>query len=246
MICLGLSSPTFAKRKKVRKSRSAQKLQKKMRSNKYGALGMRVGVNFAGLDQSKNDQLISNPSSSAGLGLGIVFDKALNEVAGFRVEALYQNKNFTHKSVGQYDLGSGLTLDNDAVKTETFLDYVEIPLLFVVRLNPGKQLRPFLNGGFYGAALVNTSGVHEGEGENKESRLPFSSFDYGWVAGAGAYFAVAGDAGAVSFELRYSQSLANIADNDVEISKADGSKITPLDKSIYGLGNFSLLLSYYF
>lgn len=234
-----VSQPAWAKKKKKRKNskRAASKrLDKKMKGSKYGLIGVRVGPNFASLSTAKSkDGVVESPESSVGVGFGVTADFGINDLFAFRVEGLYQNKNLSHRSLQDYTRGDTL-LDSN-----TYLDYVEVPVMGVVRFMRGSFVRPYVAGGMYGAVLVNADGDHNDKGQNKDPRKPFTTFDYGWVAAAGSYFVLAKGMGFLGAELRYSSGLANIADVTQKFNDD-----TPLESQSYTLSNFSILVTYYF
>jgi len=218
----------------------AKTLDKKMRSG-YGLIGARLLLNFAGLGQAREgakDPFLSDPSSSASVGFGLSLERGVNKLVSFRAEALFQNKNFSHKSPLQYDLKKSST----KLPSDTYLDYIEVPIGVVVRFMYGQLIRPYASAGLYGAFLVNADGTHEGEGENGEARKPFTSFDGGWYLSGGSFFVLGEDSGFLGAELRYSQGLDNVADTTVEAS----DKTTPLAKQTYTMRNFALSVSYHF
>jgi hypothetical protein len=218
----------------------AKTLDKKMKgSNGYGLIGARLLFNYAGISQAREgdkDKLISSTSDSGSLGFGLTFDRAFNRIVGVRAEALFQNKNFSHKSPEEYSLLKTPTKKD----TETYLDYIEVPVGIVTRFNYGQLIRPYATAGLYVALLVNADGLQEGD--NKEARKPFTSFDAGWFLGGGSLFVLGEDAGFLGAELRYTRGLANIADTDVEAD--DKSK--PLQNQIYTMSSLSLSVSYHF
>ena len=220
----------------------AKTLDKKMKgSNGYGLLGLRLIGNFASINQEltgSKDPLIEDPSSSLSVGFGLTFDRAVNRLLSFHAEALFQNKNFTHKAPVNYDLNSS----EKKVESVTHLDYIEVPVGLIARFMYGQRIRPYATAGLYGAFLINADGTHSDVGENTEARLPFSSFDAGWYLGGGSFFVLGEDLGFLSAELRYSRGFANVADTTVETT----NKKTPLKAQIYTMGNLSFSVSYHF
>lgn len=205
-----------------------------------GLIGAKVNLQWAAFStelENEKDPLLNDPSSMYSFGFGVTLDRSINRYVGVRAEALYQNKNFTHDSPANYDLKTATT----KVKSETYLDYIEIPVGVLVRLMPGHIIQPYTSIGMYGAMLVNASGKHEGQGTNENPFKPFSFFDYGWYLSGGSYFVLAEGAGFIGAELKYSRGLANMADTGVEI---DGK--TPLKSQVYTSDNFLLSVSYYF
>lgn len=255
MVALAVLGLTFtaahAQKKKKKRGMSSQtrkqarSLDRKMRQNEFGLIGIRFHGNFANLEVSKNnDPFIKDPNRGASFGFGITADKAMNRIFGFRAEVLYQNKNFS--STGQVDYNLA---QQKRISTNSYLDYLEVPLMMVFRFNHGSVIRPYGFFGVYGAALIQADGEQEGEGRLSEPRRPFSTFDYGFVFGGGSYFTLGKGSGALSAELRYSQGMANIADTDVkadEDQEQNVSNKTPLERQEYYINNFSLMIGYYF
>jgi len=236
-----------AKKKKkkfiAKKKRLSRTLDKKMRKSPYGLIGIRIHANFANIDAAKTDDpFIKDPSRGAGLGFGVTLDKGLNRIFGIRGELLYQNKNFSAEGVVDYNLSQSRTLS-----TSSYLDYLEVPLMMVVRFGHGQLLRPYVAGGVYGAALISTEGEQKDEGSLEDPRRPFTTFDYGFTGAIGTYFVFAPESGFISAELRYSQGMANIADVDVEAdAKENATNKTPLSRQQYYMNNFALMVGYYF
>ena len=223
----------------------ARSLDKKMLNNKYGLVGIRMHANFANIDaEREDDPFIKNPSRGAGFGFGITLDKAFNRIFGVRGEFLYQNKNFSADGVVDYNLSQA---GSSPLATSSYLDYIEVPLMMVVRFGHGQLLRPYVAGGVYGAALISTEGEQKGEGSLEDPRRPFTTFDYGFTGAVGTYFVLAPGAGFLSAELRYSQGMANIADVDVEAeAKENTTNKTPLSRQQYYMNNWALMVGYYF
>jgi hypothetical protein len=221
----------------------SRSLDKKMLNNKYGLIGIRMHANFANIDADrKDDPFIKDPSRGAGFGFGMTLDKAFNRIFGVRGEVLYQNKNFSADGVVDYNLSQSSRL-----ATSSYLDYLEVPLMMVVRFGHGQLLRPYVAGGVYGAALISTEGEQKDEGTLEEPRRPFTTFDYGFTGAVGTYFVLAPGAGFISAELRYSQGMANIADVDVEAeNKENTNNKTPLSRQQYYMNNWALMIGYYF
>ena len=138
---------------------------------------------------------------------------------------------------------------NGRTETNTYMDFIEVPIMLVARFMHGQFIRPFIAGGVYGAVLLNVDGDQEGEGALDEARRPFSSFDYGFVLSGGAYFVLAKGAGFLSAELRYSRGLANMADTSLTATKSEESSTgvaEPLARQQYNMNNLSLMVGYYF
>lgn len=228
----------------AKKHRLARALQSKIASQ-YGLFGIKINTSFASIEPERtgaNDKFINNPESLATLGFGLTVDKGINRYVSVRAEALYQNKSFGHSAPEDYNLSA----NPSKVESETYLDYIEIPVGLVAGFQPGHLIQPYVSGGFYGALLLTADGRHTGLGTNDEARLPFRTFDYGWYLGAGSFFVLAEGAGFLGAELKYSQGMTNIADNEVEVKSSTGDQIKPLEKQTYVMSNFSLAVSYYF
>lgn len=247
-ILLGLTiphtvQPNHATAKKVRKG--AKRLDKKMKKSTYGLFGIRVHGNFANLDTAQSsDPFIRDPSRGASVGFGVTFDKGLNNLMSLRLDVLYQNKNFSSDGLNNYNLAI-----NGRSQTNTYMDFIEVPIMLVARFMHGQFIRPYVGAGLYGAALVTVEGDQEDGGALDDARRPFSLFDYGFVLSGGTYFVLAKGAGFLSAELRYSRGLANIADTDVEATKdeqASTGTAQPLSRQQYNMNNLSLMLGYYF
>ena len=227
----------------ARRHRLAKQLDRRLMGKTgsgFGLIGAKLNLQWAGFSanlENAKDPLINDPSAMTAFGFGVTLDRSINHYVGFRAEALYQNKNVSHDSPVNYEL----KMANARVKSETYLDYVEVPVGVLVRFMPGHIIQPYTSVGMYGAILVNTDGTQEGFGSTEDARVPFSTFDYGWYLSAGSYFVLAEGAGFLSAELKYSGGLANIADTGVEINGQ-----TPLKSQTYTSGNFSLSVSYYF
>lgn len=249
LLCGLVLTPSADAKKKKRENSTVkvnnQELDKKMRTNEFGLIGIRFHGNFANLEVAReSDPFIKNPSRGASFGFGVTLDKALNRIFAFRAEVLYQNKNFSSTGQVNYNL-----TQQKRLSTNTYLDYLEVPLMMVFRFNHGKKIRPYGAFGVYGAALVQADGEQDGEGQLEDARRPFSTFDYGIVAAAGSYFVLGRGNGALSAELRYSQGMANIADTGVEADEKqeqNASNKTPLARQEYNINNFSLMVAYYF
>lgn len=227
----------------ARRHRLAKQLDRRlMGKNGIGLIGAKLNMHWAGFDaelDNQKDPLINDPSSMLAFGFGVTLDRSINHYVGFRAEALYQNKNFTHDSPPNYDLkGNAIA----KVQSETYLDYIELPVGVLVRLMPGHIIQPYTSIGMYGAMIVNGSGKHEDFGTNENPIKPFSFFDYGWYLSAGSYFVLAEGAGFLGAELKYSRGLANMADTGTEVP-GDAS---PLKSQVYTSGSFALSVSYYF
>ena len=247
LICFGLTGAvtaesSFAKGKKRRKQ--ANRLDRRMKRSQYGLFGLRVQGNFATLSTTRDtDPFVRDPSRGSSVGFGVTFDKGLNDVMSLRLDALYQNKNFSAKGRSNYNLAV-----NEMKETSTYMDFIEVPVMLVARFMKGQLIRPYFGAGVYGAMLLPVTAEQEGEGAIDEPRRPFSTFDYGFVLAGGSYFVLSKGAGFLSAELRYSRGLANLADTGVETTSAEsnyGSK-TPLARQTYNMNNLSLMVGYYF
>lgn len=255
VVCLALGGGTISALvstsavAEAKNPRLAGLLDKKMMESKYGLFGVRLSSNFATISvtREKNDPFIKDSSSGANVGLGVIFDKAFNRLVGVRGEALFQRKSFSAEAVPNYDLTKPERLD-----TRTTLNFVEVPIMAVVRFMDGNFIRPYAAAGVYGSMLLYADGEQEDEGTLDEPRRPFTTFDYGLVFAGGSYFVLAEGFGFLSAELRYSRGLANLADEDVETTSTEknngGSKFsdTPLNRQTYNIHNVSLMVGYYF
>ena len=236
------------KKKRGKKTRQlANSLDRKMINSPYGLIGIRAHMNTMNVSPTKtSDPFIKDPSRGVGFGFGLTIDKALNRVFGVRADVLYQNKNFSAQGKTNFDLTQNTTRE-----TSLYLDYIEVPLMMVVRFMDGQLIRPYALFGGYGAALLTADGEQEEEGALDEPRRPFSTFDAGLVFGVGSYFVLAPGAGFLSAELRYTQGMVNIADTDVEAKneeKAQSANLnkTPLSRQTYNTSNFMIMVGYYF
>ena len=230
----------------AKKRRGANRLDKRMKKSQYGLFGLRLHLNSANLDVSRNsDPFVDDPESNLGFGFGVTFDKGLNNLMSLRVDALYQNKNFSAKAKNNYNLAV-----NQRVSTSNFLDYIEVPVMLVARFMHGQYIRPFGGVGLYGAMrLPTTESTQEEQGAVDEPGRPFGFFDYGFVMSAGSYFVLSKGAGFLSAELRYSKGLANVADTGIESTQSErssGVQNEPLKRQTYNMSNFSVMLAYYF
>jgi hypothetical protein len=177
-----------------------------------------------------------------GIGFGLTVDKAVNRIFGVRGEILYQNKNFSARGKSDFKLGRSVK----SADTSIYLDYLEVPLMMVIRLFEGKLIRPYIGAGVYGAFRI-WSEAEQTDGFLNESSRPFGYFDAGLVLSAGSYFVFAHDYGFLSAELRYSQGLLNVANTGVEAVKGEEvNNKTPLERQIYNMNNLSLMVAYYF
>ena len=248
LLCMSLISGAMlseASAKGKKKRKQANRLDKQMLNSKYGLFGIRLHGNFAILDVTReSDPFMRDPSRGSSIGFGITFDKGLNELMSIRLEGLYQNKNFSAKGVNNYNLAI-----TDRKETNTYMDFIEVPVMLVARFMKGELFRPFVAAGVYGAMLLPVEAEQDGVGAIDDPRRPFSTFDYGFVLSGGSYFVLSKGAGYLSAELRYSRGLANLADtgvekNDDEISSMWGD--TPLSRQTYNMNNLSLMVAYYF
>ena len=79
-----------------KRKKGAKRLDRRMRKAQYGLFGLRLNLNSANLSVSrKSDPFVDSPESNLGFGFGVTFDKGLNNLMSLRVDALYQNKNFS-------------------------------------------------------------------------------------------------------------------------------------------------------
>jgi len=225
----------------ARPHKLAKKFERRLRGvDGIGLIGAKLNMQWASFSaelDNEQDRLLNDPSAMTSFGFGVTLDRAINRYVGVRAEALFQNKNFSHDSPPDYELKNATA----KVESETFLDYIEVPVGVLVRLMPGELIQPYTSVGLYGAMLVNASGTQKGYGSNDNPFRPFSFFDYGWYLSAGSYFILAEGAGYLGAELKYSQGLANIADTSLELNKEE-----PLANQVYTAGNFALSVSYYF
>jgi hypothetical protein len=237
------------KKKKRKKRQAATRLRRQasgldqgMRRG-YGLIGLRLQTNFVNLSTGReNDPFIQDPSRGIGMGFGLSIDRAFNRIFGVRAEVMYQNKNFSAQGKVDYNLDSSSRSD-----TSTYLDYLEVPLMMVVRLRHGELIRPYVVGGIYGSFLITSDAEQEGEGTLSNARRPFSSFDAGLVFGVGSYFVLGRDMGYLSAELRYSHGMVNIADTGIEAEDGEMTdNRTPLTRQTYNTSNVTLSVGYHF
>lgn len=223
--------------------RGARRLDRKMLENPYGLIGIRAHMNFANLSVSKDkDPFLDDPSRGFGFGFGITADKAFNRIFGVRLDVLYQNKNFSAQGKPNFNLG-----DSKTRNTSMYLDYLEVPLMMVIRFMDNRRIRPYALFGAYAAMLLSTQGEQEEEGALDDPRRPFSTFDAGLVFGAGSYFVLPPGMGFLSAELRYTQGSVNVADTGVEAEMGEmTANNTPLSRQSYINNNLMLMVGYYF
>ena len=229
-----------------KRQKGAKRLDKQLKKAQYGLFGIRLHLNSANLDASREkDPFVQNPERNLGFGFGVTFDKGLNNLMSVRVDALYQNKNFSAKGKSDYNLAV-----NDSLTTSTYMDFIEIPVMLTARFMHGQLIRPFFAGGFYGAMrLPSTTAEQDGQGSVDEAGRPFGFFDYGFVLAGGSYFVLQKGAGFLSAEIRYSQGMANIADTGIEANQSEqnnGAAAEPLKRQEYNINNLSVMMAYYF
>ncbi len=228
-----------------RRKKQARRLDRQMQNNKYGLFGLRIHGNFAVIDSTRSsDPFVRDPSRGSSVGFGVTFDKGLNDIMSLRLDALYQNKNFSAEGRSNYNLAV-----NTMKETSTYMDFIEVPIMLVARFMRGQLIRPYIAGGVYGAMLLSVDGEQVDDGVLDEARRPFSTFDYGFVLAGGSYFVLSKGAGFLSAELRYSQGMANIADTDVETTETEAvayGNPKPLSRQTYNINNLSLMIGYYF
>ena len=234
-MCFILAVPCFSYGEEKFEKNDVDRLDRLL-MKKTRLFGLKVDLNATSLSQHKDDRLIRDLGLGTGVGIGATLDGAFTRFIGYRVEALYRNKNFTHKSPVAYDLNGGVT----PVESETYLDYLELPLLALVRFNPGHMIRPYATLGIYGSILINADGI-QGVQDNPQARLPFNTFDAGFIIGGGSYFVLPKGLGILSAELRYTSSAMNLADVDLEVVQ-----FKPLENALYELGDLSLNITYFF
>jgi hypothetical protein len=226
------------KKSKIKKS---MRLDKKMKEGYF--VGVKLGLNLSWVGSDSEDDVLGETDTYPGLGFGLSIGHAFNDYVGVRAEALWINKNFSHSSTKNYNLGG------NKLKTTTYLDYLEIPLLAVIRFNKGAKIRPFITVGGFFSALVMSDGIQKGK-TMSEARKPFFAFDGGFIVGAGTYFVLPPGAGFLSVELRYTGGMVNIADNGEEFfannEEENGTAEETLKDAIYNMNNFGILLGYYF
>lgn len=236
-----LHSAVAKKGKKGKKGKQSMRLDKKMKTGYF--IGVKIGLNLSWVGTDDEDTILGETDTYPGLGFGLSIGHAFNDYVGVRAEALWLNKNFSHSSTKNYNLGG------DRLDTTTYLDYLEIPLLAVIRFNKGAKIRPFITIGGFFSALVMSDGIQKGK-TMSEARKPFFAFDGGFIIGGGTYFVLPPGAGYLSVELRYTGGMVNIADNgeefftDNEEEKGDAQE--KLKDAIYSMNNFGLFLGYYF
>ena len=241
------NSMAQGKRKKAarKEKKNSARLDKKMRKDLF--VGVKLGLNLASISTDSDDKVLGETSVHPGFGFGLAIDKAFNDYVGIRAEGLWQNKNFSHSSRKNYNL-EGSKLD-----TTTYLDYLEVPIMAVIRFNKGDSIRPFITFGGFFSALIFSDGLQK-EKEMATARKPFFAFDGGYVIGAGTYFVLPPGAGFLSLELRYTGGMVNVADNNEEFYNDNTKEDRPdsekgqelLEESIYSTNNFSFILGYYF
>lgn len=238
------TSMAKGKGKKAKAAKNNKRLDKKMKQELF--IGVKLGLNLASISTDSDDKVLGETSVHPGFGFGLAIDKAFNDYVGIRAEGLWQNKNFSHNSTKNYNTTGG------NLETTTYLDYLEVPVMAVIRFNKGSKIRPFLTVGGFFSALIFSDGLQK-EKEMQSARKPFFAFDGGYVIGAGTYFVLPPGAGFLSLELRYTGGMVNVADNNEEFyadntneDNESGQGQEKLKESIYSTNNLSFILGYYF
>jgi len=160
----------------------------------YKRSGIKGGVNFSNLFIDK----VNDENMRTGFNVG-VFTQILDNSNSFGLqpELLYTTKG----AKGEYNI---LAFSGEQ---KFNLNYLELPLLFVVKLGDDVDL----NFGGYAGYLLNASVSTEGDfgdGYEKIDRDNFKSMDYGLAGG------LALNLNAISVGVRYNYGLRKIADSD--------------------------------
>lgn len=141
-------------------------------------------------------------------------------------ELLYVQKGATTEVANPF---TGQTMEMTAT-----LSYLELPVLAAYELPVDAPVSPYLFAG-PAPALKLSEGVEVGGQSEEQDDEEIASFDLGLVLGGGADYTVEG-VGTLTFDLRYTMGLINVADSDVEGQQDLSAKN----------GAFSLMVGYLF
>lgn len=161
------------------------------------AVGVTVGLNNAKLNGDIPDRL--SYRNRSGPVIGGIIEFKLGDDVNLSLQPMYVQKG---SDVGFKPRGAEIYQDSLEVK----LDYVALPILAKVFIGGG---RAFVTGGFDLAYLLDGS-LKSASGE-LEAKTRFATFDL--TADFGIGFTLPVKSAHLTFELRYQQSLVNLAKN---------------------------------
>jgi len=166
--------------------------------------GVKVGLNMSTLSSNFDIDFKSKLGFIAGGFLTFGLPGGL----AFQPELLYSNKGAKYEE----------RFDGDVAKLWIILNYLEMPLLvkYGFPMSGGSQLTPSIYGGPYGAYRLSGKSKIEFDGQTQTEDInsdEMKTIDYGLVFGAGLDFPMG--RGKITFDLRYSLGLANLAKNQV-------------------------------
>lgn len=177
------------------------------------AVGVKAGVNVAGLNGSEAAETVTGLAAGAYLGFGLGDRLALQVELGYGVR-------------GGGDIGIGANaLDDTATPSDLRLSYIEVPLLLRAGY-PGERFLPSLFLGPYAAFLVScrltTADGAEGEcgDDTRPSWFDARETDYGLMVGGGLDMAVGEST--VFVDVRYALGLLSIQDGDDAMDLRNG------------------------
>ena len=195
--------------------------------NDYWHVGIEGGPSRATL--RGNSYLEDDHTSRLGMGIGMAAEKELNEHISIRTGLMYEVKG----SALEIDAYDDTGYKTGTINSETSFEVLSVPVLFRYRF--GKNLKPFVNAGFFGSYLLKAYYEIEPHGEfdgyYEDVTETMKSFDIGLSAGIGATYPL-GFHLKLSGEIRHNKGLLNIS--DVEVID-DGSIKTDATYFLIGL-----------